>query len=126
MGNVKYLSSKSFDKLPFELENLDLKASHTNNVTQDQDNPEVSGILKGTNVKQRLEKVAQGPHFRARERQLAKSALEYIEILERREPYHWTERARMALLKEVNQRVIGKQAAVKIDSFLKRHRLRRS
>ena len=77
-------------------------------------------------VKLRLRRVIEDPHFGRRERQLAKSSLERIEELEGREIYHWTEVARMALLREVRNKVLDKQSAVKIDSFLKRHRIRRS
>lgn len=76
-------------------------------------------------MKIRLRRVIEDPHFGRRERQLAKSSLARIEELEGREIYHWTEVARMALLREVKNQVLGKQAAVKIDSFLKRHRIRR-
>ncbi|MBT8433264.1 MAG: hypothetical protein KJN95_01300 [Gammaproteobacteria bacterium] len=57
---------------------------------------------------------------------MAKSSLELIEELENREVYHWTEMARFALLTEVRKKVIGSQAATKIDSFLKRHRVKRT
>ena len=77
-------------------------------------------------MKLRLRRVVEDPHFGRRERQLAKSSLERIEELEHRDIYHWTEVARMALLREVKNQVLGKQAAVKIDSFLKRHRIRRN
>lgn len=77
-------------------------------------------------VKFRLRRVIEDPHFSRRERQLAKSSLERIEDLEVREIHHWTEEARLALLREVRNQVLDKQAAVKIDSFLKRHRVRRS
>jgi len=77
-------------------------------------------------VKYRLRRVIEDPHFSRRERQLAKSSLERIENLEDREIHHWTEEARLALLREVRKQVLDKQAAVKIDSFLKRHRIRRS
>jgi len=76
-------------------------------------------------VKLRLQKVVMDPHFSVRERDMAKSALERIEALENRQIYHWTEMARIALLTEAKNRVIGKQAATKIDSFLKRHRIRK-
>jgi hypothetical protein len=77
-------------------------------------------------VKIRLQRVINDPHFGRRERQLAKSSLDRIEELEGREIYHWTEVARMALLREVRNKILDKQCAVKIDSFLKRHRIRRS
>ena len=77
-------------------------------------------------VKLRLRRVIDDPHFGRRERNLAKSSLDRIEELEGREIYHWTEVARMALLREIQNHVLGKQAAVKIDSFLKRHRVRRN
>ena len=76
-------------------------------------------------VKYRLRRVIEDPHFSRRERQLAKSSLERIEDLEGREIHHWTEEARLALIREVRKQVLDKQAAVKIDSFLKRHRIRR-
>lgn len=74
-------------------------------------------------VKLRLLRVIQDPRFSRRERDLAKSALERIEELENRQIYHWTEMARFALLTEAKNQIIGKQAATKIDSFLKRHRV---
>jgi hypothetical protein len=77
-------------------------------------------------VKFRLRRVIEDPHFSRRERQLARSSLEHIEGLEGREAHHWTEEARLALLREVRNRVLDKQGAVKIDSFLKRHRIRRT
>jgi hypothetical protein len=77
-------------------------------------------------VKLRLRRVIDDPHFGRRERNLAKASLDRIEELEGREIYHWTEVARMALLREIQNNVLGKQAAVKIDSFLTRHRVRRS
>ena len=76
-------------------------------------------------VKRNLLRIIQDPHFSRRERDLAKASLRLIEELESQKTYHWTELARMALLTEVKQRVIGKQAATKIDSFLKRHRVKR-
>lgn len=76
-------------------------------------------------VKLRLRRVIDDPHFGRRERQLARSSLDRIEALESHDIYHWTEEARMALLREIRNQVLGKQAAVKIDSFLKRHRIRR-
>ena len=77
-------------------------------------------------VKLRLRRIIDDPHFGRRERHLAKSSLERIEELESRETYHWAEMARMALLKEIRQKVLSKDAAVTIDSFLKRHRVGRS
>lgn len=77
-------------------------------------------------LKHRLMRVIQDPHFRRRERDLARSALECIEDLQSREVYHWTEMARTALLTELQNGAIGRQAATKIDSFLKRHRTKRS
>jgi len=76
-------------------------------------------------VKFRLRRVIEDPHFSRRERQLAKSSLDRIEDLEGQKIHHWTEEARLALLREVRNQVLDKQAAVKIDSFLKRHRVRR-
>ena len=76
-------------------------------------------------VKRNLLRIIQDPHFSRREKDLAKASLRRIEELENQETYHWTELARIALLSEVKQRVIGKQAATKIDSFLKRHRVKR-
>ena len=76
-------------------------------------------------VKRSLKRVIEDPHFSRRERHLAKSSLVLIEELENREVYHWTEMARFALLTEVRKKVIGSQAATKIDSFLKRHRVKR-
>jgi hypothetical protein len=76
-------------------------------------------------VKLRLRKVIDDAHFGRRERGLAKSSLDRIEELEQKEAYHWTEVARMALLREVQNKVLDKKPAVQIDSFLKRHRIRR-
>ena len=77
-------------------------------------------------VKLRLRRVIDDPHFGRRERHLAKSSLECIEELESREIYHWAEMARMELLREIRHKVLDKEGAVKIDSFLKRHRVGRS
>jgi len=77
-------------------------------------------------VKRSLTRIIEDPHFSRRERNLAKASLQLIEELENREVYHWTEMARFALLTEVRNKVIGTQAATKIDSFLKRHRIKRS
>ena len=71
-------------------------------------------------VKKRLLRVIEDPHFSSRERHLAKSSLERIEELEQEDITDWTEKAKNALIKEVHRKVIGKQAAVKIGSFLKR------
>ena len=71
-------------------------------------------------VKERLLRVIEDPRFSPRERQLAKSSLERIEELEQEDITDWTEKAKNALIKEVHKKVIGKQAAVKIGSFLKR------
>ncbi len=76
-------------------------------------------------VKQRLLMIVEEPRFSRRERDLAKSTLQLIEELESGESYHWAEMARIALLTEVRAGVIGRQAATKIDSFLKRHRVKR-
>lgn len=76
-------------------------------------------------VKIRLLRVIQDRHFSRRERHLAQSALNRIEELEKGDNYHWTEWARLALLREIQDKIIGAQAATKIDSFLKRHRVRR-
>jgi hypothetical protein len=77
-------------------------------------------------VKLRLRRIIDDPHFGRRERHLAKSSLERIEELESREIYHWAEMARTALLREIRHKVLNKEAAVKIDGFLKRHRVGRS
>lgn len=76
-------------------------------------------------IKDRLLRVIEDPRFSRRERELAKAALRRIGELETGGDYHWTEIARLALLSEVRDGVIGKQAATKIDSFLKRHRVKR-
>lgn len=77
-------------------------------------------------VKQQLLKVKQEPGFSHGEKSLAETLLDRIEGLENRdmdhcEMHHWTEMARFALLIEIQNQVIGKQAAAKIYSFLKRH-----
>jgi len=74
-------------------------------------------------LKQKLLRIVQEPRFSRRQRDIAKSSLQRIEELESEKDYHWTEHARMALLTEVRAEVIGRQAATKIDSFLKRHRI---
>jgi hypothetical protein len=71
-------------------------------------------------VKERLLRVIDDPHFSHRERQLAKSSFERIEELEQEDITDWTEKAKNALINEVHKKVVGKQAAVKIGSFLKR------
>ena len=86
-------------------------------------------------VKHSLQRIIQDPHFSRREKDLTKFSLRRIEELENRENrenqenqeiYHWTEMTRTALLTEVQNKVIGRQAATKIDSFLKRHRIKRN
>jgi hypothetical protein len=74
-----------------------------------------------SDLKERLLRVIEDPHFSRRERQLAKSSLERIVELEQEDVTDWTEKAKIALINEVHKKVVGKQAAVKIGSFLKRH-----
>jgi hypothetical protein len=71
--------------------------------------------------KQQLLKVKQDPGFSQGEKSLAESLLDRIEDKENLKPQHWTEIARFALIVEIQNQVIGKQAAAKIYSFLKRH-----
>lgn len=73
-------------------------------------------------IKNRLLRVANDPHFSNRERHLARSALQRILELESKITTDWSELARMALLNEAQSKVIDKQSAIKIDRFLKRHR----
>jgi len=75
-------------------------------------------------VKKSLQMIIGDPRFSRRERHVAKLSLDRIEELENREVYHWTEQARMALLQEMNEKLIGKQAATKMNSFLQRHKPR--
>ena len=70
-------------------------------------------------------RIIEDPGFGRKERDLARASFKRIEELENQESYHWTEIARLALLQEVQEGVIGRQAATKIDSFLKRHRIKR-
>lgn len=72
-------------------------------------------------LKQQLLKVRSDPRYGRNEKDMAESLLGRIEELENREIYHWTEMARFALLTEIKNQVIGKQAAAKITSFLNRH-----
>jgi len=72
-------------------------------------------------LKQQLLKVKSDPRYGRSEKDMAESLLERIEELENREIYHWTEMARFALLTEIKNQVVGKQAAAKITSFLNRH-----
>jgi hypothetical protein len=72
-------------------------------------------------LKERLLRVIEDPHFSRRERQLANSSLERIVELEQEDVTDWTEKAKTALIDEVHEEVVGKQAAAKIGSFLKRH-----
>jgi len=72
-------------------------------------------------LKERLLRVIEDPHFSLRERQLAKSSLDRIVELEQEDITDWTEKAKTALINEVHKKVVGKQAATKIGSFLKRH-----
>ncbi len=65
-------------------------------------------------------RVIEDPQLSLKERQLAYSALERIVDLEQEDVTDWTEKATSALINEVHEKVIGKQAATKIDSFLKR------
>ena len=73
-----------------------------------------------SDLKERLSRVIEDPRFSLRERQLAKTSLQRIEELEREDITDWTEKARNALIEEVHKKVIGRQAATKIVSFLKR------
>lgn len=73
--------------------------------------------------KQELMKVRQDPNFSHGEKSLAESLLDRIDGRENRKSQHWTEMARFALIVEIQNQVIGKQAAAKIYSFLKRHSL---
>jgi hypothetical protein len=54
-------------------------------------------------VKERLLRVIDDPHFSRRERLLAKSSLERIEELEQEDITDWTEKAKNALIKEVHK-----------------------
>ena len=71
-------------------------------------------------LKERLLRVIEDPDLSLKERQLAYSSLERIVDLEQEDVTDWTEKAKSALINEVQKEVIGKQAATKIDSFLKR------
>ena len=73
-----------------------------------------------SDLKERLLRVIEDPHFSPRERQLANSSLERIVELEQEDVTDWTEKAKTALINEVHEEVVGKQAAAKIGSFLKR------
>jgi hypothetical protein len=73
-----------------------------------------------SDLKDRLLRVIEDPHLSLQERQLAYSSLERIEGLEQEDITDWTEKATNALINEVNKEVIGKQAATKIGSFIKR------
>jgi hypothetical protein len=73
-----------------------------------------------SDLKERLLRVIEDPHLSLQERQLAKSSLERIVDLEQEDITDWTEKATNALINEVHKEVIGKQAATKIVSFLKR------
>ena len=76
-----------------------------------------------SDLKKRLLRVIEDPHFSRRERQLANSSLERIVELEQEDITDWTEKAKNAknaLTNEVHKKVIGKQATLKINSFLKR------
>jgi len=73
-----------------------------------------------SDLKERLLRVIEDPHFSRRERLLAKSSLERIVELEQEDITDWTEKAKNALINEVHKKVIGKQATAKIGSFLKR------
>ncbi|MDH3536614.1 MAG: hypothetical protein OER87_12795 [Gammaproteobacteria bacterium] len=75
-------------------------------------------------VKDRLSRVIEDPHFSNRERQLAKSSLQRINELESQIKSHWTQMARTALLAEEKNEVVEKQIITEIDNFLKRHQAR--
>lgn len=72
-------------------------------------------------LKKRLNRIIEDPHFANRERDLARASLRHIEHLESRVVLHWTEMAWIELIREVQEGIIGRQAATKIHSFLKRH-----
>ena len=73
-----------------------------------------------SDLKERLLRVIENPDLSLKERQLAYSSLERIVDLEQEDVTGWTEKATNALINEVHKEVIGKQAATKISSFLKR------
>lgn len=74
-------------------------------------------------VKRQLLRVKDDPRLSSGEKTLAQLLIDRIEELEKRDRCHWTELARIALKNEVQEQVIGKQAAAKINSFLIRHSL---
>lgn len=80
-----------------------------------------AGTSDRVDLKKRLMRVIEDPHFAIRERDLARASLRRIEQLESRVALCWTEMAWLALKREVQEGTIGKQAATKIHSFLKRH-----
>lgn len=73
-------------------------------------------------VKERLLRVIDDPHFSNRERQLARSSLQRINELEGQVGTHWTQIASAALSTERQTDVISERAAIEIDGFLARHR----
>jgi hypothetical protein len=73
-------------------------------------------------VKERLLKVIDDPHFGNRERQLTRSSLQRINELESQINTHWTQMASTALATERQTKVISEQAAIEIEGFLERHR----
>ena len=73
-------------------------------------------------IKERLQKVIDDPHFGNRERLLAKSSLQRICEHENQINSHWTQMADSALLAETRNEVITSQIARDIGDFLKRHR----
>ena len=69
-------------------------------------------------------RVKRDPRLSRGEQMFAQQLIDHIQELENRENHHWTEMARLALLVEVQNQIIGKQAATKITSFLNRHRIK--
>ena len=79
-------------------------------------------VMRDLNKK--LLRVILDNHFSRRERHLARSSLDRISELERLETPHWTEMARTALLTDVKNKKVGEKSALRIDRFLKRHKIR--
>jgi hypothetical protein len=72
-------------------------------------------------IKTRLIKVIDDPHFGNREKLMAKSSLRRIRELEREMTTRWTSAANKALLADTKKKLIDDRVASEIAEFLKRH-----
>ncbi|MCP4432519.1 MAG: hypothetical protein GY806_16210 [Gammaproteobacteria bacterium] len=74
-------------------------------------------------IKERLLRVINDPHFSNRERSLAKSAIQRILELERKIYNEWPDQAQIALLSESQCNLGDKQPVLRDDRLSKKYRI---